>query len=147
MQGCTSVVHDTTFTVDLNALLWGCTLVYRARAVHHVYMSRKSRPPTRINGKPRYRLTFIRQWREARSITLQQLAERVSKKTGGMTHASLSRIERGLQPYSQPILEAVADELTDGDVASLLISDPTESKITACRPASSQATSARRERR
>ena len=59
-------------------------------------------------------------------MTLEALAKRVGEKVGGMTHASLSRIERGLQPYSQPILEAIADELTGGDVASLLIRDPTE---------------------
>lgn len=45
---------------------------------------------------------------------------------GGMTHASLSRIERGLQPYSQSVLEAIADELTDGDVACLLVRDPSD---------------------
>ncbi len=109
-----------------------------ARSVHHAYMSKKSRPPARINGKPPYRLTFIRQWREAKLMSLQQLAERVSKKTGGMTHASLSRIERGLQPYSQPILEAIADELTDGDVVSLLIRNPADSSTSARRPASSR---------
>jgi transcriptional regulator with XRE-family HTH domain len=80
-------------------------------------------------------------------MTLQQLAERVSRKTGGMTHASLSRIERGLQPYSQPILEAIADQLTDGDVVSLLISDPIGSKTRERRPASSRATNAKRKRR
>ena len=59
-------------------------------------------------------------------MTLETLAERVGAKIGGMTHASLSRIERGLQPYSQPILEAIADELTNGDVASLLMRDPSD---------------------
>lgn len=59
-------------------------------------------------------------------MTLEQLAERVGVRLGaGFTHASLSRIERGLQPYSQPILEAVADELQI-DVASLLMRDPSD---------------------
>ena len=43
-----------------------------------------------------------------------------------MTHASLSRIERGRQPYSQAILEALSDELTNGDTASLLMRNPTD---------------------
>jgi len=81
---------------------------------------------TRFKGAPRYKLTFIRQWRESKSMTLEALAERVGHKIGGMTHASLSRIERGLQPYSQRILEAIADELTGGDVASLLMRDPSD---------------------
>lgn len=57
-------------------------------------------------------------------MTLEALAERVGEKIGGMTHASLSRIERGIQPYSQAILEAIAEELTHGDVASLLMRNP-----------------------
>lgn len=61
-------------------------------------------------------------------MTLETLAERVGERIGGMTHASLSRIERGLQPYSQPVLEAIADELTGGDVASLLMRDPSDPK-------------------
>lgn len=43
-----------------------------------------------------------------------------------MTHASVGRIENRKQPYSQAILEAFADELTNGDVASLLIRDPSD---------------------
>ena len=91
-------------------------------------MSRKAttKVTTRFKGDPPHRLTFIRQWRVAKSMTLEALAERVGEKIGGMTHASLSRIERGLQPYSQPILEAIADELTGGDVASLLMRDPSD---------------------
>jgi transcriptional regulator with XRE-family HTH domain len=76
--------------------------------------------------KPVYRPTYIRQWREAKGLTLEALAERLAIKLGSMTHASLSRIERGLQPYSQPILEALADELTGGDAASLLMRDPND---------------------
>jgi transcriptional regulator with XRE-family HTH domain len=67
-----------------------------------------------------YRRTFIRQWREHRTLTLEQLADRI-----GTTHASLSRIERGLQPYSQPLLEALADALMT-DAASLLMRDPSD---------------------
>ncbi len=83
--------------------------------VHHMHMAKQVRP----QPKRRYRATFIRQWREFRLLTLEQLAERVD-----MTHASLSRIERGLQPYSQATLEAIADALQT-DAASLLMRDPT----------------------
>ena len=93
--------------------------------VHPVYMTKKVVPRFK-EQQGQYRPTFIRQWREMRNMTLETLAERVGAKIGGMTHASLSRIERGLQPYSQPILEAIADELTGGDVASLLIRDPSD---------------------
>lgn len=80
---------------------------------------------------PRFRRqirpTHIRAWRQYRGLTLQATADRVGTSIGGFTHASLSRIERGLQPYSQPILEALAEALGT-DPASLLMRDPQEAE-------------------
>lgn len=42
-----------------------------------------------------------------------------------ISHASLGRIENGEQPYSQPILEALAEAL-NVSVASLIATDPTK---------------------
>lgn len=64
--------------------------------------------------------TFIRQWRQFRGLTLEQLAARV-----GVTHGNLSRVERGLRRYNQELLEALADALTT-DPASLLMRDPSD---------------------
>jgi transcriptional regulator with XRE-family HTH domain len=72
-----------------------------------------------------YDRTYIREWREYKGLTLERLAERVGERIGGFTHASLSRIERGLQPYSQPVLEAIANALGT-DPASLLMRNPTD---------------------
>lgn len=66
------------------------------------------------------RTTFIRQWRKHRGMTLGQVADLVN-----ISHASISRIETGSQPYSQPILESIADAL-DTDPASLLARDPSD---------------------
>ena len=74
----------------------------------------------RFRGATRHHRTFIREWRQSRGLTLQQVANRI-----GITHASLSRIERGLQPYSQPLLEAIADVLQT-EPASLLVRDPAD---------------------
>jgi transcriptional regulator with XRE-family HTH domain len=74
----------------------------------------------RFRGEKRHRRTFIREWRQSRGLTLEQLADRI-----GITHASLSRIERGLQPYSQPQLEAIADALQT-EPASLLMRNPVD---------------------
>lgn len=49
---------------------------------------------------------FIREWRKYRGLTLVQLAHRV-----GVSQPTVSRIERGEQPYSQPILDAFAEAL------------------------------------
>lgn len=88
------------------------------RPVHHPYMVQRVTP--RFRRQAQFRPTFLRQWREHRKLTLEQLAERV-----GTTHATLSRVERGLTPYSQPMLEALAEELMT-DPASILMRDPTD---------------------
>ena len=49
---------------------------------------------------------FIRQWRKHRGLTLERLAERV-----GVTAGALSQLERGEVNYTQPMLEALAEEL------------------------------------
>lgn len=85
------------------------------RRVHRAYMG--ARP------KPVFSKTYIREWREFRGLTLERLADRVGEKIGGFTHASLSRIERGLQPYSQPVLEAIGEALST-EPASLLMRNP-----------------------
>lgn len=92
--------------------------------VHHVYMAaakdKKHKVVSRLKPEPKYGLTYIRAWRKFRGLTLERLADRT-----GSTHATISRIERGEQPYSQPILEAIADALQT-DPASLLMRDPTD---------------------
>jgi len=86
-----------------------------AAPVHHMYVARVK---TRFKPATPYRITFIRVWREHRGFSLERLASRV-----GITHASLSRIERGLQPYSQSLLEGLAEHLQT-DPASLLTRNP-----------------------
>jgi transcriptional regulator with XRE-family HTH domain len=88
--------------------------------------SKASKAAPRRKRKPTFGETHIRAWRKKRGLSLEFLAVRVGKRVGHMTHASLSRIERGLQPYSQPIIEALSEELTYGDVAALLLCDPME---------------------
>lgn len=53
-------------------------------------------------------------------MTLEEVGEVV-----GLSHAQLGRIERGLQPYNQELLEALSD-LFGTDPASLLMRDPTD---------------------
>mgnify|MGYP003135553744 CR=1 FL=1 len=88
------------------------------RLVHHLYMVEKVTP----NFKPEKPGHYIRAWRKYRGLTLEQTAERV-----GTTHATLSRVERGLIPYGQPLLEAIAIVL-NCTPADLLIRDPESSE-------------------
>ncbi len=75
---------------------------------------------TQPRTRPRFRMTFIRSWREHRGLTLEQLADRVET-----THATLSRVERGLQPYNQDMLERLAEALQT-EPASLLMRNPVD---------------------
>ena len=68
----------------------------------------------------RFRRTFIRQWRQHRGLTLEQLADRLE-----MTPSHLSMLERGQRGYAQDTLEALADALQT-DVASILMRDPSD---------------------
>lgn len=59
--------------------------------------------PPRARPKPQRRRTFLREWREYRHLTQEQAAERLD-----IEQPTLSRIERGISPYSQDFLERAA---------------------------------------
>jgi transcriptional regulator with XRE-family HTH domain len=71
-------------------------------------------------AKPTHRVTYIRQWRNHRGYSLDQLAARVP-----MDKGNLSKVERGILPYNQELLERLADALMT-DPASLLMRDPSQ---------------------
>jgi transcriptional regulator with XRE-family HTH domain len=68
----------------------------------------------------KFRKTFIRQWRDHRGLTLEQLGDRLE-----MTPSYLSMLERGQRGYTQETLEAIAEALQT-DVASLLMRNPAD---------------------
>jgi transcriptional regulator with XRE-family HTH domain len=76
--------------------------------------------PVRYRGKSARGRHFIKEWREYRMLTQEALAERLN-----MSAANLSRVETGRQPYTQDLLEALADALRT-DPASLLMRNPND---------------------
>lgn len=82
-------------------------------------------PPMSEHRK--YGKTFIREWREYRGLSLRRLADRmeIDGPNETISHASIGRIEKGEQPYSQPIIEALAHAL-NCSVTDLLSVDPTK---------------------
>lgn len=82
---------------------------------HTVHMAKKAKKARK--GGPGH---FIREWRDHRDLTLERLAERI-----GLTHSTLSRIERGKTAYTQPVLEALAEALGTTP-ASLIMRDPSK---------------------
>jgi transcriptional regulator with XRE-family HTH domain len=55
--------------------------------------------------------TYIRAWRTKRGYSLDDMVGRLEALGIDTTGASLSRIERGIQPYNQDMLEAIAAAL------------------------------------
>lgn len=63
--------------------------------------------------KPKFSRHSLRDWRKARDLTQEELAERI-----GMTHASVQRMETGQQALTQPVLDklAIALQTTRGNI-------------------------------
>lgn len=72
------------------------------------------------NQRRTYRKTFLRQWREVRGLTQEQLADRME-----ISVPLLSQIENGKRPYTQATLEAAAEALGT-DPGSLVMRDPSQ---------------------
>ncbi len=69
---------------------------------------------------------FIQGWRSKRGISLRKLASMLPTGSDGkemLTYASLSRIERGEQAFTEPVLNAIAEAL-NVPRAMLLETDP-----------------------
>lgn len=73
----------------------------------------------------KYKRTYIKEWRQKRGLSLRKLAARIEVRPGEelISFSSLGRIEKGQQPYSQPIIEGIADAL-DVTVPMLLEINP-----------------------
>jgi transcriptional regulator with XRE-family HTH domain len=69
--------------------------------------------PKRVKNrlKPEPRRTFIREWRETAGLSQDKLVERVREHLEGFSKSTLSRLENGRQPYTQPMIEAIATAL------------------------------------
>ncbi len=71
-----------------------------------------------LQTKRTRRRTFFKEWRLYRGLSQEQLADRLETSV-----PSISRIESGRQPYTQDVLEALAEALRT-DPASLLMRNP-----------------------
>ena len=92
------------------------------RAMYNLWM--KKPPRVALKKRPQFGPTFIRAWRNFRELNQETVAERVAETLGRkFTHASISRIENGKQPYTQPVLEAIAGALRC-EPADLLMRNP-----------------------
>lgn len=73
-------------------------------------------------SKRKFRPIHLREWRKYRNLTQQQAAESLE-----IDYTTLSRIERGLIPYDQRLLEAAA-ELYGCDPADIVMRNPLDTQ-------------------
>lgn len=69
---------------------------------------------------PEFDPIYLREWRKAKGLTLTELG-----RLAGIDHGNLSRLERGIFPYSQSVLEKLAAAL-DTSPAIILTFTPAE---------------------
>lgn len=69
---------------------------------------------------PRFKPPYIREWRQQKGLSLEETASRVP-----MDKGNLSKVERGLLPYNQEMLERLGDILGT-EPGNLLSRDPTK---------------------
>lgn len=79
-----------------------------------------SKPRSPNAARRPFRRTYIREWREFRGLTQEQLADAIDR-----TKATVSRIETGDIAYTREFLEAAADTLGTHP-GILLMRPPTE---------------------
>src|SRR5262249_45010978 len=95
-----------------------------APSVHDMHMRTAIRK--KLREKPPqsapYLTTYMRHWREHKKKTLEFMGEKCGK-----TYNQLSKIERGLQPYKQDILETYA-RILECTVVDLLTRSPGEAE-------------------
>lgn len=74
---------------------------------------------------------YIKEWRSHRGLSLRKLAERMERAPSEelISAMSLSRIERGIQPYSQPILEALSVALNTTPWALISVNPMVEGDV------------------
>jgi hypothetical protein len=86
--------------------------------VHNTHMASAKRKAVIAREGAPWGKNFLREWREHRELSLQEAGRKM-----GFSHSQLSRVERGLQPYSQDILEA-ASRVYSTSVYQILYAPP-----------------------
>lgn len=91
-----------------------------ARALPQIGQQRAMERTAKPKSVPRFKVPYIRQWRTLKDMSLEALADRVP-----MDKGNLSKVERGLLPYNQEMLERIGDVLGT-DPGNLINRDPTK---------------------
>lgn len=98
--------------------------------MHDVYMpvkkAKKAKKVISRLKRPRFQPTKIKECRENKNLSQEQLAAKVGEYLAerglakGYSYSMIGRLERGIVRYTQPIMEAIADAL-GCDVPTLIV--------------------------
>jgi transcriptional regulator with XRE-family HTH domain len=80
---------------------------------------------------PQGKRPYLREWREHSAKTLAKVAAELEEFGGDLptTAASISRIEQGKQPYSEPVLNALAAVYGCEEVGELFYRNPLKAGV------------------
>lgn len=73
-----------------------------------------------MERETRFKPPYIRQWRQAKGFSLEHVAHNVP-----MDKGNLSKVERGLLPYNQEMLERLG-EILGTEAGNLISRDPSK---------------------
>ena len=104
--------------VTASEIIHPCAMEGKKYEAFNGRMPKKTKP----SKKREFKRTFIREWRQHRNLTLEQLADRVE-----MTASHFSMLERGQRGYRQETLEAIADALQT-DTNNLIMRNPKDNE-------------------
>lgn len=107
--------------IEVNPLCAPAAMENAAHRVHATHIMVPKRKP-KAKAKPAWRPSNLRQWRESAGKTLEDAAAKFH-----LTHGQLSRIERGLSPWNQKVLEMAALEY-GCSILDLLVNEPGEAR-------------------
>jgi transcriptional regulator with XRE-family HTH domain len=126
-------IHAAIDLLTSSAIPFATAAAPRSAPASQTHMGRKPR-----NTQQRAR-HYLREWRIKSGLSLEAVTERLQAMSHqsstlkppssrvGVTHGNLSRIERGLVPYNQTLLELLA-QVYDTDTASLIAGPPADSE-------------------
>lgn len=95
-----------------------------------MYMAENKRKKAAGPARTKFEPCHLRAWREHRKMSQHELSDKIGKYLAehkipvGHSYSIIGRIERGLTPYNQAILQAAAHVLNTSVKALLFVEDP-----------------------
>jgi transcriptional regulator with XRE-family HTH domain len=103
--------------------------------VHDAYMAANKRKKAVEQARTKFEPCYLRAWREHKGMSQHELSAKIGEYLAehkipvGHSYSIIGRIERGLTPYNQAILQAAAHVLGTSVKALLFVADPEQAHV------------------